>query len=815
MTTQVVDPVDWEFRTEQKGDEAVLFLDAKVDKPWHMYSQYLEDGGPIPTSFNFEASEDYELIDKVNEGESVKHYDPNFKMDLAYFEGDCSFNQRIKIKNSAPFVIKGWLEYMVCNDKECLPPEMVDFEFNVAGLSGVKADDSEKGNTPLENSESDSSSDGPSFGQVKNPVKWTFSSIPLQDNKYEITYRAEIEDKWHLYSQNLEPGGAVPTYFEVYLDSSNVIEVSEVIEPIPTVEYDPNFEMDQAYFSNEVEFKQVATIEGEPGLFQAWLEFMVCNDKECMPPEIVDLKIDLRTGKEYAEAKEKTGQYANAKYELDCVDIENPYSNNTSEKAKDPLSFMELFLAFLGGMGGGLLALITPCVFPMIPLTVSFFTKGSEDKKKGKFRAITYGFFIFAIYSAIAIPFHIWNVSPDILNEISTGFWLNMIFFAVFVFFAGSFFGYYELTLPSSLANRTDSASNKSGLIGIFFMALTLAIVSFSCTGPILGSLLAGVLKGGPWPLTMALAGFGIALGFPFALFAMFPQLMNKLPSSGGWLNSVKVVLGFVELGLAVKFLSNADLVHQFGWVKRETFFLIWMILSLACGLYLFGVIKFPHDSPKVRMSPVRIGFATIFIAFGIYLFPGILKNPWWEHGLLAGFPPYKHYSWYPHESHCPLDLDCTDDFYIAQDMAVKKDKPIFIDFTGHACVNCRRMEENVWPKEEVLKLLNEEFQVVSLYVDDKRELPLEEQDTVLIEYSNGETKEKKIRTIGNKWSTLEIMSFANSTQPLYAILSPDGCLLNEPVGYTPNVQEYVEFLKEGIEMNKRYNKEKGLAEKN
>ena len=466
-------------------------------------------------------------------------------------------------------------------------------------------------------------------------------------------------------------------------------------------------------------------------------------------------------------------------------------------------------------MLGGLVALITPCVFPMIPLTVSFFTKGSEDKRKGKSRAITYGFFIFAIYTVLAVPFHIWNLDPEILNEISTGFTLNIIFFAIFVFFAGSFFGYYELTLPSGLANKADSASGKSGVIGIFFMAITLAIVSFSCTGPILGSLLAGVLKGGPWPLTSALAGFGIALGLPFALFAMFPQWLNKLPSSGGWLNVVKVVLGFVELALAVKFLSNADLVYQLGWVKRETFFLIWFLISMGCALYLFGLYRFPHDSPKSKISPARNMIAMVFLLFAVYLFPGMLKNPWWSHGLLAGFPPYEYYSWYDKESKCPLELDCTKDYYEAVELAEVKDKPIFIDFTGHACVNCRRMEENVWPEKEVYDLLSEKFQVVSLYVDDKRKLPEDEQHEVEITYADGSKKAKKIRTIGNKWSTLEILSFDNSTQPLYAILSPDGELMNAPVGYTPDVSEYVDWMKCGIEAYEDYKIENGLADSN
>ncbi|NND78183.1 MAG: DUF255 domain-containing protein [Flavobacteriales bacterium] len=830
MTLQVVDPVDWDFSVQQDGNEATLYFDATVDKPWHMYSQHLDEGGPIPTYFEFEKSEHFELLGETGEMESVQVYDPNFKMDLAYFEGDCSFDQKIKVKSSEDFVIKGWLEFMVCNDKECLPPEMVDFEFNVKGNGAAVSPGSEGSKDKKEDhseismpvlGHEDQASDV-TGSQVKEAVQWEFTSKKIEDSEYEVTYKAIIDKGWHMYSQHLDPDkiGPVATYFEVDKEASGISSLSEVSEPKPKVEFDPNFDMDLAYFEDEVEFTQTAQISDPSKAFKGWLEFMVCNDKECLPPEIVDFEIDLSTGKSLlgeGTGSFESSEYDNAKYELPCVDVSEPYSKgkefaseNTTTSGND--DDQNMLVIFLLGFLGGLVALVTPCVFPMIPLTVSFFTKGSEDKRKGKIRAFTYGFFIFLIYTAVAIPFHVSNQDPEVLNEIATGFILNMVFFTVFVFFAGSFFGYYELTLPSSIANKADSASNKAGIGGIFFMALTLAIVSFSCTGPILGSLLAGVLKGGPWPLTAALAGFGIALGLPFALFAMFPQWLNKLPSSGGWLNTVKVVLGFVELALAVKFLSNADLVYQLGWVKRETFFLIWFILAIACALYLFGLYKFPHDSPKTKLSGGRIGWGIAFLAFAIYLFPGMLKSPWWEQGLMAGFPPYKHYSWYEKDSHCPLDLDCTDDFYIAQDMAKEKAKPIFIDFTGHACVNCRRMEENVWPEDKVMKLLNEEFQVVSLYVDDKRKLEEGEEDIVLVTYNDGSTKDKKIRTIGNKWSTLEILSFENSTQPLYAILSPDGCLMNAPVGYTPDVDEYVKFLKEGIEANKHYQKQKDLA---
>ena len=394
----------------------------------------------------------------------------------------------------------------------------------------------------------------------------------------------------------------------------------------------------------------------------------------------------------------------------------------------------------------------------------------------------------------MSIPFH-FNTDPEVLNEIATSVTLNLIFFAVFVVFAISFFGFFEITLPSSLANKADSASQVGGIVGIFFMALTLALVSFSCTGPILGTVLGNALKDGPWPITAAMCGFGLALGLPFAVFATFPSMMGKLPKSGGWLNSVKVVLGFVELALALKFLSNADLVEQWGLVKRETFFLIWTVIGVGLTAYLFGWIKFPHDSPLKKLSMFRIGFATLVLAFTVYIAPGVLRNSPWEHNLLSGFPPPTFYGWYEKETfHAEFD-----DFNEALEEAKAQNKPLLIDFTGWACVNCRKMEESVWTVEEVKKKLAEDFVLVSLYVDDKVKLPEEQQGLIEFMSRDGELIEKKIRTIGNKWATFQTQVFNNNSQPYYAMLTPEGELLGNPVGYTPNVDDYIEFLDCGL----------------
>ncbi|MBL4667782.1 MAG: thioredoxin family protein, partial [Flavobacteriales bacterium] len=354
--------------------------------------------------------------------------------------------------------------------------------------------------------------------------------------------------------------------------------------------------------------------------------------------------------------------------------------------------------------------------------------------------------------------------------------------------------GYFEITLPSKFTNKADSASNIGGVLGIFFMALTLALVSFSCTGPILGTVLGSALKNGPWPITAAMSGFGIALGLPFAVFAAFPSFMLKLPQSGGWLNSVKVVLGFIEIALALKFLSNADLVEQWGLIKRETFFLIWTLVGVGLSLYLLTWIKFPHDSPVGKFSKFRIAFVITTIAFTDYIAPGVMKNPPWSHNLLSGFPPPSFYSWYENDS---FHSEFTD-FELAMKESVKQNKPLLIDFTGWACVNCRKMEETVWTDDDIKKKLAEDFILVSLYVDDKVELEKNKQGVFVYEV-DGEKREKQIKTIGNKWSTFQTQIFNNNSQPYYVMLNPEGFLLGNPVGYTPNADEFNDYLECGL----------------
>ena len=476
---------------------------------------------------------------------------------------------------------------------------------------------------------------------------------------------------------------------------------------------------------------------------------------------------------------------------------------------------MSNWTLFLLTLIAGIFVTFTPCVFPMIPMTVSFFLKQSAngDKKKGRLNALMYGFFIVLIYVLISLPFHLFqSLSPDVFYEISTNPYLNIFFFIVFVVFAISFLGAFEITMPSALANKVDNASNKGGFVGIFFMAMTLIIVSFSCTGPALGAVIGGVLStdGGAILLTIAMLGFGLGLAFPFMVFALFPSMMGNLPKSGGWLNTVKVVFGFVELALAFKFLSMADLVMDWHILERETFIAIWIALFAGLAMYLLGKITLPHDSQLSHISVGRLLLGLLSLSFSIYLIPGLWGAPL---NIISGFPPPMSYSESPNgvgfkneiiianvskeedlpeEAHYgPHKIVTFHDYDKGLAYAKKVGKPVMIDFTGKTCVNCRRMEELVWAKPEIFSILNKDVVLVSLYVDDRTELPADKKYTT----ANG----KEINTYGQKWSDLGITKYKANIQPYYILMGHDEENLNKPVGYTPDVSEYKGWLEEGI----------------
>lgn len=627
------------------------------------------------------------------------------------------------------------------------------------------------------------------FAQDSLIVKWEVSYQKTSDKIYDVRLKGTIKSGWHLYKKNEtdELEGIVLSSGEgVALKGQPVIQTAFVDFK------DPVFDNAlQSVVFNQIEISQSVYIGNtDISSVRFILEYEVADKTNFLQEE---QKISL-TG------VSKVQLPSSVRVLIPSININAPVSDcSISSSDITETKSKGLISLFLLGFFGGLLAIFTPCVFPMIPLTVSFFTKKASGRKAGVSNALLYGFFIFLIYILLSLPFHFLDsMNPEILNNISTNVYLNVFFFITFIFFALSFFGLYEINLPASFSSGSDSRAGVGNVVGIFFMALTLAIVSFSCTGPILGSLLAGSLSsdGGAVQLTAGMSGFGLALALPFALFALFPNWLNTLPKSGGWLNNVKVVLGFLELALAFKFLSNADLVKHWGILKREIFIGIWIIIGLGLSLYLFGKIKFSHDTPNPKIGLARKMLATLVLVFTFYLIPGLTNTSWANLKLISGFPPPLYYSVYAQKNECILSLNCTKDYEDGLKMARAQNKPLLLDFTGYACVNCRRMEENVWTDPEVYKLMKENFIVVSLYVDDKKELSGEKQFT----YITKEKTEKEIERVGDLWATFETENFASNAQPLYAIISTDEILLNKPVGYTPKPEAYMKWLECGLE---------------
>ena len=630
----------------------------------------------------------------------------------------------------------------------------------------------------------------------KNPVKWSQEFHRISDMEYELVMKADIHEGWHVYSQHTADGGSLPSEFSYEKAGEDYELVGKTTESETVVEYSEVFEVDETFFKENAVFKQkIRLLRPDVAKVDVNLFYQVCKEV-CIPADH-DFSFVLDATAETAAASEAmVDNRSKAMGTALKLDLKNKDLLQNAGKAVDAGS--GLWMVFGLGFLGGLIALLTPCVFPMIPLTVSFFTKHSEKKSKGIANAILYGLFIVLIYFLLSLPFHLFDsVDSQILNTIATNVWLNIAFFMVFVFFAFSFFGYYELTLPSSWANRMDAASAKiGGGISIFFMALTLAIVSFSCTGPILGGLLGGTVLGEgdvATNLSAGMTGFGVALALPFALFALFPAWLNSLPKSGGWMTTVKVVLGFLELALALKFLSNADMVAGWGLLPREVFMGIWILLFMLLTLYLLGVFRFPHDGPKTKLSTIRKGMGLVSAAFTLYLFSAMfnLHNA----GLISGFPPPDFYSVFETNSDCPLGLDCIKDFEKGLAIAQETDKPILLDFTGWACVNCRKMEEQVWSTPEIYQILQDEYILISLYIDDRTDLP--ESERFDFRYDSGRVKD--IKTIGQKWGTFQSINFNAASQPYYVQLSPDLEVLNSAIQYTDE-ETYRNWLLRGLQ---------------
>ncbi|MAZ72092.1 MAG: thiol:disulfide interchange protein [Flavobacteriaceae bacterium] len=631
------------------------------------------------------------------------------------------------------------------------------------------------------------------FSQIFEPVKWNTEIEDLGDGTFNLIMKATIDDGWYLYSQNVPDGGPIPTAF-TFTNEDGAFEVlGETLESEGKTKFDKVFEMELTTFTNEATFTQkIKRLDGGVTNIAGIVDFQSCDDEKCIF-EMADLSFDLPKGKESVADKKDTEQAA---------DLDD------DEDESDRGLWAIFFLAFFSGFA----ALLTPCVFPMIPLTVSFFTKQSKTRAVGVKNAILYGVFIIVIYvllgSMVTAIF-----GSDVLNELSTSVWFNVVFFILLVVFAISFLGAFEITLPQSWANKVDNKANKGGIVGIFFMALALAIVSFSCTGPIVGGLLVeAASKGGLAPI-IGMLGFSLAIALPFTLFAIFPGWLNSLPKSGGWLNTVKVVLGFLELAFAFKFLSQADLVLQLHLLEREVFIAIWIAVFGALALYLLGKIRLPHDGPLTHISVGRLLLGLLTLSFVIYMVPGLWGAPL---KLISAFPPPLDYSESPYgvgytklgggsaalgaevlpdggHLMAPHDILHFYDYEKGLKYAKEVNKPVMIDFTGWACVNCRKMEQNVWPEPGVLRILKNEVVLISLYVDEKRDLPEEEQ------YVSPETG-KKIKTIGNKWSDFQIKRYQTNAQPYYVLMDHNEKNLVKPEDYNPDAEAYEAWLKRGVE---------------
>ena len=661
----------------------------------------------------------------------------------------------------------------------------------------------------------------------ENPVKWGFSSKSLGDQLYELTFTAKIEKHWHIYGLN--PTADANKFLPIataltFTPSSTYQLIGKLSSNRPIEHYEATSDVNLYYHENQMILKQkVKLTEEKSTKIKVMISYQACIEEKgverCNMPE--DENFEFTVGGEIPEETQTLNSV-----EVDTVGKKivvtqknDPFHwdldpNKPQENCQIEQEEQTMWYAFLQGLFWGLFALLTPCVFPMIPLTVAFFTKSSGDGS-GKSKAVLYGVFIFLTYVAVSVPFHIFSsTNPEVFNEFATNPWINIAFFAIFIVFAVSFFGFYEISLPSSWANKMDNNASKiGGIFGVFFMAITLVIVSFSCTGPILGGMLGQIyasnsqgtvdflglsLSLAPTKLTAATAGFGIALGLPFGLFAFFPSLMKKLPKSGGWLEDFKVSLGFLEVALAIKFISNADLVQQWGLLKRETFFALWIIIGLFWTLYLLGKFKFKPYQGSQTLSRTKFIFAVIIGTFTVRMIPGVMPpNELNKFAFLSGFPPPSSYSYYHHESEFKIYRDLEE----AVAAAKKENKPIFIDFTGWACVNCRKMEETVWIDPVIAETLKDKYIMVSLYVDEKIELPADQQ----MVYKTHDGRLKEIKTVGNKWATLQAETFQNQAQPFYAVISADSTLLIPTEDYNPDVNEYSNWLNCGIDAHNNW----------
>ena len=625
--------------------------------------------------------------------------------------------------------------------------------------------------------------------QEKEPVSWSYEVNKINSLEYQITFNAEIINGWKLYSQFSPEEGSVKTSFK-FLNNEGDYIASEIFNEEPyTVGYDNVFNMDLFYFEENASFNQLFKLVNKDfNQIKIEVDYSSCDDELCIfRNETFNIVLD-KSKKVVQDDKVTLNDIK--KYNSLELDLDK-----TSYDSFDIIQSSNFFEIFIFGFLAGFLALLTPCIFPMIPLTVSYFIDQSKLKYSSLTSASLYGIFIILIYVLLSIPFHLFDsLNPNILNTISTNVYVNITFFVVFILFAISFFGYFDIVIPSNIITGSEKKSEKGGILGIFFMSLTLALVSFSCTGPILGSLLAGSLssaQSGAMQLSFGMFGFGLALALPFTFLAFYPKYLSVIPKSGVWLKKLKVSLGFIELALAFKFLSNADLVEGWGILKREVFILIWVIIFLSMSLYLFG-----SYFGKLRFYYKSVS-GWIFLLFSIYLLSGLFDSK--NVRFLSGILPPEFYSIDTNINDCPLGLNCFKDFEEGKKHAIENDKIILLDFTGWACANCRRMEENVWAKPTIFNLLDNNFVIISLYVDDRSELSIDQ----TFKYLNQSGNIQYINNVGRRWSLFQQINFNNASQPYYVSMLPSGKVLSEPIQYA-SVENFQNWLELSIEESNR-----------
>ena len=638
----------------------------------------------------------------------------------------------------------------------------------------------------------------PVFAQIQEPVKFKTEWITISDTEAEIVFTGEVEDGWHIYSTDLPEGGPISATFNV--DKIEGAEVVGKLMPRGTEidKMDPIFQMQVRYFAGTATFVQKIKIVDENYNVTGYLEYGACNDENCLPPTSVDFSF---SGKKGEQATAGANNADNGTANLLSTPYNSQIANYWSPVTEELKAFGEQTIAadhswiyiFFTGLLGGLLALFTPCVWPIIPMTVSFFLKRTKDKKKGIRDAWTYGASIVVIYVGLGLAITaIFGASA--LNALSTNAIFNILFCLMLVVFAASFFGAFEITLPSKWSNAVDSkAEQTTGLLSIFLMAFTLSLVSFSCTGPIIGFLLVEVsTTGSVIAPAIGMLGFAIALALPFTLFALFPSWLKSMPKSGGWMNVIKVSLGFLELAFALKFLSVADLAYGWRILDRETFLALWIVIFALLGFYLLGKIKFPHDDDDNKVSVPRFFLALFSLAFAVYMVPGLWGAP--LKAVSAFAPPLntQDFNLFNNEVHAKFD-----NFDMGMQYAKENGKPVMLDFTGHGCVNCRKMELAVWVDPKVKKLITEDYVLITLYVDDKTPLP----EPIKV---NENGKQRTLRTLGDKWSYLQSSKFGANAQPFYVLIDNEGKPLNKSYSYDEDIDKYVNFLETGLKNYKK-----------